>query len=75
MSDIDTLRSTADVAAALDITPGRVRQLARALGLGRQTAGGRVYGNADLALLRGRKTRPGPDKGIARSCENTSPNP
>jgi len=56
------LLSGVDVAAALDITPGRVRQLARQHDLGRSLAGARVYTPADVAAMRERNTRRGPAK-------------
>ena len=56
----DTLYTTKQVADALGITTGRVRQLARALGIGRWVGSMRLYTDADIDALRARNTRSGP---------------
>ena len=53
--------TTAQVAAALGLTTGRVRQLARALDLGTRYGERRLFSPADVAAMRGRKSRFGPD--------------
>ena len=56
----ETLYTTKQVADALGITTGRVRQLARALKLGRWVGSVRLYTEADVDALRNRHSRPGP---------------
>ena len=56
----ETLYTTKQVADALGITTGRVRQLARKLNLGRWVGSVRLYSDADLAILRARSTQRGP---------------
>lgn len=50
----DNLLSSHDVAAALEVTPDRVRQLARQYRVGRIIAGGRIFTVADVDVLRQR---------------------
>lgn len=58
----DALYTTKQVADALGITTGRVRQLARALSLGRWVGSVRVFTDADIEVMRRRQTRPGPSR-------------
>lgn len=53
----DILYTTKQVADALNITTGRVRQIARALDLGRWVGSVRLYSEADVAAMRARKQR------------------
>jgi hypothetical protein len=50
----DTLYTTKQIADALGITTGRVRQLARDLNLGRWVGTVRLFDDADLERLRAR---------------------
>jgi len=52
--------TTEQVAEALGITTGRVRQIARALNLGTMIGRGRLYSAEDVAAMRARRTTPGP---------------
>jgi len=52
--------TTEQVAEALGITTGRVRQLARRYQLGTMIGRGRLYSPADVEVMRSRKTKPGP---------------
>lgn len=54
------LMSTEQVAAQLSISTGRVRQLARARGVGRMVGRGRLFTADDVEILRRRCTTPGP---------------
>lgn len=49
--------TTKQVADALNITTGRVRQIARQLDLGRWVGSIRLYSEADIAAMRARKQR------------------
>lgn len=51
--------TTEQVADALGITTGRVRQLARKDGLGTMVGRGRLYSEADVETMRRRNTRRG----------------
>lgn len=61
----DTLYTTKQIADMLGITTGRVRQLARALDLGRWVGSVRLYSEADLDVMRSRNTRVGPVRRIS----------
>jgi hypothetical protein len=52
----ETLYTTKQVADALGISTGRVRQLAIALGIGRKWGRDWMFSGADLAALRARNT-------------------
>ena len=54
--------TTTNVASALGITDGRVRQLASELGVGRRWGRDWVFTPEDVAQLRGRNTKRGPKK-------------
>ena len=58
----DALYTTKQVADALGITTGRVRQLARALSLGRWVGSVRLFTDADIEVMRSRQTQPGPSR-------------
>ena len=51
-----TIYTTQDIADALGVTPGRVRQLTGELGVGRKWGGVWMFDDADLAALRQRNT-------------------
>lgn len=58
-SPLDGWLTTEQVAEALGITTGRVRQLARRYQLGTMVGRGRLYSPADVDVMRSRKTTPG----------------
>lgn len=62
-ADPEVLRhwmTTEQVAIELGVTTGRIRQLARQLGVGTTVGRGRLYSDADLAGMRSRPTSTGP---------------
>ena len=54
----DTLYTTKQVADALGITTGRVRQIARKFEIGRWVGSMRLYTDADVAAIRDHMRRP-----------------
>ena len=58
------INTTKSVAGALGITPQRVRQLVKELGIGLQMVGkAMILSDADVKKLEKRKTQRGPTKG------------
>lgn len=56
--------TTEQVADALGITTGRVRQLARKYNLGTMVGRGRLYSPEDVEAMRARNTVPGPARSV-----------
>ena len=56
---ITEYKTTEQVAAELKITTGRVRQIARALGVGVMIGRGRLFSADDLAAMRARSIKQG----------------
>ena len=54
-----TLYTTQQAADTLGLTTGRVRQLARALGIGRKVGRDHLFTEQDIERLQQRKTTPG----------------
>lgn len=69
MTDLTDYKTTEQVADALGITTGRVRQLARKLNLGVMIGRGRLYSERDVAVMRTRATKPGRRNGaVTNPC-------
>lgn len=58
----ETLYTTKQVADALGVTTGRIRQLARELELGRWVGSVRLYSDADVDAMRARRKRTSPER-------------
>ena len=54
--DLDTLSTTAELAAELGVSPRRIRQLAASKALGYRLANTILFTPAEVELLRGRRT-------------------